>query len=149
MIRADSTPSSGITLSICTRCRDGRERDAEDVRGGARLARALAAESGASLPHRLRGVACMSQCKRPCTVAVSAAGRFTYLFGDLDPTRDASAVLAFLPLYAAAPEGFVARADRPEVLRAGILGRIPPLETASLLVTPLALDPSHVPETIP
>lgn len=140
---------SVLALSVCTRCRDGRERDAEDVRGGARFARAiadaLAARGATPVPRpialRLRGVACMSQCKRPCVVAVSGPHRFTYLFGDLDPARDSAAVLAFLPIYAAADEGFVPRADRPEVLRAGILGRIPPLETASDLVVPLSTSP--------
>lgn len=139
-----------ITLSVCTRCRDGLERDADAVRGGMRLARAIveaADRSGLASGIRLRGVACMSQCKRPCTVAVTGVGRFTYLFGDLDPARDADAVLAFLPLYAAAEEGFVPRADRPEALRAGILGRIPPRETASDLVASLASSSS--PETRP
>jgi predicted metal-binding protein len=87
----------------------------------------------------LRGVNCLSQCKRSCTVALSGPGRFTYVFGDLDPEAPdhADAVLAVTASYAAAPEGFLAREDRPAPLRAGILGRVPPLSSASDLIVPL------------
>lgn len=69
----------------------------------------------------------MSQCKRPCVVAFSGDGRFTYLFGDLDPDRDARAVLDAFALYCASPDGFMERCERPIALQAGILGRVPPL----------------------
>lgn len=84
----------------------------------------------------------MSQCLRPCTIALSAPGRFTYLFGDLDPARDAAAVVDILPLYAAASDGFLPRDRRPPALQAGILGRIPPLGSHGELVTSLAASPS-------
>ena len=130
------------TLSVCLRCRDGRERNDED-RGGARFARAVGAAFAArhAMLHEvaLRGVRCMSQCKRPCTVALSAPDRFTYLFGDLDPHRDAHAVVDLLSLYLVEPLGFMPRDRRPPPFRAGILGRIPPLEPTSDLVEPLPL----------
>jgi predicted metal-binding protein len=132
-------------LSICLRCRDGREADRGHTRGGARLARAVLQAGGAG-PVRLRGVQCMSQCKRPCVVSLTAAGRFTYLFGDLDPDSDARAILSLVQLYVEAPEGFLTRDARPERLRAGILARLPPLGTASDLVLPLG--PDFVPETL-
>lgn len=131
------------TLSICLRCRDGREeRDANlDQRGGRRLARAVTSLFDGSPAARrgiiLRGVNCMSQCKRPCTIALSGLDRFTYLFGDLDPEIHASDALAVATAYADAPDGFLPRPDRPEVLRAGILGRIPPMVFSGDLVEPL------------
>jgi predicted metal-binding protein len=64
-------------------------------------------------------------------VAFSGEGRFTYLFGDLDPERDAPAVLDAFTLYAERPDGFMERFKRPEVLQAGILGRVPPLTTGA------------------
>ncbi len=130
-------------LSICLRCRDGREeRDTDlDQRGGRRLARKVAAMFDASAAANrgvaLRGVNCMSQCKRPCAIALSGLERFTYLFGDLDPTRHADDVLTVAAAYAVAENGFLPRPVRPEVLRAGILGRIPPLGFAGDLVEPL------------
>ena len=133
------------TLSICLTCRDGREDACAGERGGARLARAVlecAAAAGSS-GLRLRGVRCMSQCKRPCVAALTAPGRFAYLFGDLDPQAPdhATALLALGPLYMAAEEGFLRRDERPEALRAAILGRLPPPDTGSELVTPLAPIP--------
>lgn len=122
-----------VTLSICLRCRDGREiRDSDlDQRGGRRLAKAVVAafdnSRGAQLGVRLRGVNCMSQCKRPCAIALSGPSRFTYLFGDLDPERHAQDVLDVSAAYAQAEIGFLKRPSRPEVMQGGILGRIPPL----------------------
>ena len=79
----------------------------------------------------------MSQCKRSCIASICANGRFTYVFGDLDPeTPDhLDALILLSRLYLEAPEGFLSRAERPEPLRAGILGRLPPPETESPLVT--------------
>lgn len=143
-----------LTLSICLRCRDGREaRDTDlELRGGRRLARAVAGLFDASAAARcgiaLRGVHCMSQCKRPCVIALSGPGRFSYLFGDLDPAVHAPDVLAVAAAFAGAPDGFLPRAERPEILRAGILGRIPPLTFAGDLVEPLITAiPSETKET--
>jgi predicted metal-binding protein len=129
------------TLSICLRCRDGRESAHGDARGGARLAEAvcdLVARQGCDAD--MRGVRCMSQCKRSCVVSLTAPGAFTYVFGDLDPEAPdhAQAILDLIPLYRSAPEGFLARNARPEPLRASILGRLPPIGTASELVTDLS-----------
>ena len=70
-------------LSICTRCRDGHEAEYDSTRGGTRLATSVLTRAKKSLdqPFDLRGVACMSQCKRPCISAVSASGCFSYIFG--------------------------------------------------------------------
>lgn len=126
------------TLSICLTCRDDRA----GIRGGMLLAEAigdLAARHGCAA--RLRGVRCMSQCRRACVVSLTAPGAFTYVFGDLDPENPAhaQAILDLIPLYRTAPEGFLTREARPEPLRATILGRLPPIETASDLVTPLTI----------
>ena len=147
--QAGTVGDDGLTLSICLRCRDGREdRNADlDRRGGRRLALAVADafpdSTAASRGIRLRGVNCMSNCKRPCTIALSGPGRFTYLFGDLDPTLHAGDVLSVAAAYAEAEGGFLPRPARPEVLRAGILGRIPPLDFAGDLVEPLSPIPQH------
>jgi predicted metal-binding protein len=117
-------------LSVCFRCKpEGWSGDADTRRPGADLADSIEAEAtrrGIDLDV-LRDVRCMSQCKRPCVVAFSHPEKFTYLFGDLDPARDAAAVLDAFVLYCAKPEGFMERFERPEALQAGILGRVPPL----------------------
>ncbi|MEM8582274.1 MAG: DUF1636 domain-containing protein [Pseudomonadota bacterium] len=138
--------ANGLTLSICLRCRDGRETNTADLtqRGGRRLSRSVAEHFGdsaaAKLGVHLRGVNCMSQCKRPCAIALSGPNRFTYLFGDLDPQQNADDALSVAAAYAQSEDGFLERAQRPKVLQAGILGRIPPLGFSGALVEPI----SHV-----
>jgi len=129
-----------ICLSVCMRCKPPSWTGPDAERPGQLLAQALAARlrddasRGVTLPVRLRRIRCMSQCKRACAVAFSGAGRFTYLFGDLDPARDVDAVLEAIALYRSRPDGFIERNERPDVMRAGILGRIPPLEFGARLV---------------
>ncbi|MEM9148347.1 MAG: DUF1636 domain-containing protein [Pseudomonadota bacterium] len=137
----DGLSCESAVLSLCLRCRDGHEEDFGDLRGGARLAEAVLDAGIASCGLKVRGVHCLSQCKRPCVVAVSGPDRFTYVFGDLHPALDAAAVVALAQLYVARPDGFMARADRPKPMQAGVLGRVPPLgwrggavETVDLLL---------------
>ena len=129
-------------LSICMTCRDGREAET-GTRSGSRLAEAIYARIDAlnAAGVTLRGVKCMSQCKRPCIVSLSQNDKFTYVFGDLAPNKTAhtDAFLELVERYNNAPEGFLERKDRPELLQANILGRFPPIHSASQLVS--RLDP--------
>jgi predicted metal-binding protein len=129
-------------LSICMTCRDGREAET-GMRGGSRLAQAIYARINAlrAAGVTLRGVECMSQCKRPCIVSLSQNDKFTYVFGDLAPdeTAHTDALLELVWRYNNAPEGFLERKQRPELLQANILGRFPPIHSASPLVS--HLDP--------
>lgn len=120
--------SDAPILDVCVLCRASDWSQSDGARPGAILAeqidRALAARA---MPGAVRrNLRCISQCKRPCAVAFSAPGRFTYLFGDLVALRDAAAVVDAFALYAARSDGFMERFERPEALRAGILARVPP-----------------------
>ncbi|MEM6849524.1 MAG: DUF1636 domain-containing protein [Pseudomonadota bacterium] len=143
---SDSRPTS-IVLSVCLRCRDGLEDAYDGERGGARLAKAIAAaiaEDRGSLPAlEARGMRCMSQSARPCTISLGSPDAFTYLFGDLDPDRHAADVLSLLRIYAGSATGFMGRDERPEPMRAGILGRIPPLHRPHEIVEPLHSAPVY------
>lgn len=78
------------------------------------------------LPFPIRPVECMSGCRRDCTVALQAAGKTTYFFGDLAADDTAAAqVLTCAALHQASPDGFMPRESRPERLREGILARLP------------------------
>lgn len=131
-------------LSVCTRCRHP-EFSGEDVeRPGYQLAEALLADTDVGAdPFRLRGIHCMSQCKRPCVVALSAPQKFTLVFGDLSRETDPGAIRDLAKQYAESPDGLILRADRPECLRAGILGRIPPLDYSGDLLIPQFTSPAH------
>lgn len=81
----------------------------------------------------------MSQCKRPCIVSLGAPGKFTYVFGDLNPS-DQTHITALFELaekYTKSANGLLDRRERPDVLQENILGRFPPLESQSRLVIDL------------
>jgi predicted metal-binding protein len=88
------------------------------------------------LAFAIRPVDCMSGCRRHCTVALQAAGKSTYFFGDL-PADETSAeqVLACAALHQASSDGFMAREARPGRLREGILARLPAPLTVSTVST--------------
>ncbi|MEM9631874.1 MAG: DUF1636 domain-containing protein [Pseudomonadota bacterium] len=141
------------TLSVCTRCRNQADRTSDVERPGYRLAERIRSRfpdsEAARLGIALRGVRCMSQCKRPCVVALSCPQKFSLLFGDLNASTDVDAILHLSAQYAHAPDGLVLRRDRPEPLRAGILGRIPPLTFGGDLIdTDFTLPPTICKETL-
>lgn len=108
---------------VCTSCR--MESDGPDgPRAGARLfdaLRALPAPDGVTIEP----VECLSVCKRPCTVAVASGGRWTYVYGDLDPEASAGIILDGVARYAGTPDGIVPWKERPQAFRKGVVARIP------------------------
>ena len=125
-------------LIVCSTCRrPGTDRGAPA--DGQRLLEAieaalravpvpLTASSASPAPLRVRATACMSGCSRACTVALQAAGKASYLFGELQPDAETAAqVLACARLHALSADGQLDRAARPERLRNGILARLPAL----------------------
>lgn len=122
-------------LVICTTCRPaGASRDLPAA-GEALLQAVLEAQAvqsfddpAAAASVQVRGIACLSACNRACTVALQAAGKHTYCFGDLVPDDDTAAqLLALGQLHQRSADGTLARNDRPPRLRGGILVRLPPL----------------------
>jgi predicted metal-binding protein len=102
------------TVTLCSTCPLGRTGFA------AELAAALAAEGLGAVA----AVDCMSGCTRPSTVAVRAAGKTAYLFGDVT-AQDLPNLLIFLRLYRAAPDGNLADARPIGTLRTKAIARIP------------------------
>lgn len=127
-------PSVATEIIICTTCRPaGASRDVPAA-GEALLEAVQVAtwDLDVALQSRIRvrGLACLSGCKRACTVAFQAPGKYTYFFGDLVADGvTASQVLACAQLHAYSTDGNLVRKERPERLRSGILARLPPLVT--------------------
>lgn len=127
-------------LVICTTCRpEGASRDLPAA--GDELLQAVldaqavqsfdAPDPAAACVVQVRGIACLSACNRACTVALQAAGKHTYCFGDLVPDEEtATQLLALGELHQRSADGTLARNDRPPRLRSGILVRLPPLAVA-------------------
>ncbi len=126
-------PVAPMTLYVCTTCRTAdQSADREHVgeRAGARLYAALVEEAGDPAVV-IEPVECLSVCKRVCTVAFAAPGKWTYIHGDLSPETTAPAILQGARLYAESENGLVPWKLRPEPLRKGLVARVPPLPGTS------------------
>ena len=126
------------TLSICLSCRDGRE-EFYMTRGGRRFAKKLLNKNLLKKQVNLRGVNCMSNCKRACTISLTAKKSFTYIFGDIDPENSeySESLIELVSKYSLSSDGFLRRRDRPLLFQSSILGRLPPIQSNSAIVTNL------------
>ena len=111
-----------MVVSVCTTCKssDG------SVVGPDMFAAVQAAIGAADADVLVRPVQCLSVCKRPATVAVSSAGGYTFLFGDLEIESGTAALKSFVQSYQKSDYGLVPWRQRAEVLRKGMIARVPP-----------------------
>jgi predicted metal-binding protein len=65
-------------------------------------------------------------------VALRAQGRWTYVYGNLDPAQHMDALLDGAQKYRDAPDGLVPWRERPEHFRKNCIARIPPMEATNV-----------------
>jgi predicted metal-binding protein len=114
---------SGATLYVCITCKAGEERLGQALFDA--LSARIAAEDKAGVC--LRGVECLSVCKRPCTVALTARGKWTYVVGDLSLETHLDDILTAARRFAGTHDGLVPWRERPIPFRKGVISRTPPL----------------------
>ena len=133
--------SKEIVLSVCIKCKDNKESIFK-TRGGKRLSEKVLSKIKRIDNINFREVSCMSQCKRGCVFSITAENCFTYVFGDMDPSKEnyVNELLNLISIYSLAEEGFMRRRDRPEIFRSNILGRLPPINTQSKIVNYIKLS---------
>lgn len=120
--------SAPTRLLVCTTCRaEGEPASPPEARAGARLFRTLVEATAGDPGVELVPVECLSVCRRPCTVGFSAAGKWTYIYGDLPAETGASVILEALGLYAATSDGLIPWKQRPDAVKRGVVARLPPL----------------------
>ena len=116
-------PSSPTVVSVCITCKtaDG------GIAVGPDMFESVKAALGSSRHVQVRPVQCLSVCKRPTTVAVSSADGYTFLFGDLQTESGTAALVSFVNSYQKSDYGLVPWRERADVLRKGMVARVPPL----------------------
>lgn len=114
-----------VTLHVCITCRAGQTVNEGETTPGARLHAAII-DAGAPEGVEVVPVECLSACSQGCSVALSAPGRWSYVYGRLSDIH-AEDVIAGAAAYAAAPDGIVPWRRRPEIFRKQSLARIPPI----------------------
>ena len=124
------------TLYVCMTCKAGQPVPEGALPPGAQLHAALTAgdppEGVDIIP-----VECLSACTQGCSVALTKAGAWGYVYGRLAP-ENAADILDGAARYAASENGLVPWRERPEIFRKQSIARIPPLGASPEILTPNA-----------
>ncbi|KAJ1979649.1 hypothetical protein H4R33_005671 [Dimargaris cristalligena] len=92
---------------------------------------AVSAAPTAPVPRRIKimPVDCLSVCDRANAIALSAPGKYTYQFADLDHTDPEALhdIMQFAHDYIHSQDGYTKSKQRPTRLRKNVTARIPPL----------------------
>ena len=118
-----SRTTGPVELLVCVKCRrDGA--DADDRRPGAVLLDAL---DRAETPRdvRITPVECLQNCEAGCTVALRGPGRWTYVYGNLDPSQAAD-LLDGAARFRDTEDGLIPWRERPEHFKRNCVARVPP-----------------------
>lgn len=122
-----------VTIFVCVSCRrslgDAEESFDQPGRGLADTLKARLADGGQT-SVTVTPVECLAVCKRPCTVALAGADKWTYLIGDLDPETHAEEIVAAALSFAASENGIVPWRERPASFRKGVIARVPPISVS-------------------
>jgi predicted metal-binding protein len=117
-------PGGPVIVSVCTTCKTA---DGTTVVGPEMFAAVRAALGESDSGVVVRPVQCLSVCKRPATVAVTSPDGYTFLFGDLQTESGTAALQSFVKSYQKSDYGLVPWRERAEVLRKGMVARVPPM----------------------
>jgi predicted metal-binding protein len=112
-----------VVVSVCITC---KTTDGSAIVGPTMFAAVQAAIGSADANVMVRPVQCLSVCKRPATIAVSSPDGYTFLFGDLETESGTAALMSFVASYQKSGYGLVPWRERAEVLRKGMVARVPP-----------------------
>jgi predicted metal-binding protein len=123
--RASAAASEAATIYVCITCRASAAPE-EEPRPGALLA-AATAKAAAGTEVVVKPIRCLANCTRGPSAALRCNGSWTYVFGGL-AVDSAAALIDGVRLLAAAADGILPWRGRPEVLKRGLIARIPPVD---------------------
>jgi predicted metal-binding protein len=123
--RNDQRTTMSVTLHVCITCRAGQTLAEGETPPGARLHAAILA-AGAPDGVDIVPIECLSACSQGCSVALSAPGRWSYVYGRLLEVN-APDIVTGAAAYAASPDGIVPWRTRPDIFRKQSLARLPPI----------------------
>jgi predicted metal-binding protein len=113
------------TVYVCITCKRAGEPDTEP-RPGALLAAAIE-HAAAGTDVEVRRLRCLANCTRGPSAAMRCNGSWTYVFGGLDTTC-AGALIEGAKLLAGAADGILPWRGRPDILKRGLIARVPPID---------------------
>jgi predicted metal-binding protein len=117
------------TIYVCTTCKRQGMQDSEpdsEPRPGALLA-AATEQAAAGTEVQVRRLRCLANCTRGPSAAMRCNGSWTYVFGGLG-AECGPALVEGARLLATAADGILPWRGRPDVLKRGLIARVPPLD---------------------
>jgi predicted metal-binding protein len=121
----NAVSAAAPVIYVCITCKRAGDPDTEPLPGA--LVAAATERAAAGTEISVRRLRCLANCTRGPSAAMRANGSWTYVFGGLDPSC-ASALIEGARLLAGAPDGILPWRGRPEVLKRGLIARVPPLD---------------------
>jgi predicted metal-binding protein len=116
--------SAAPTIYVCTTCKRAGEPNNEPSPGAQLAAATERAADGTEV--QVRRLRCLANCTRGPSAAMRCNGSWTYVFGGLDADCGA-ALVEGAQLLAGAEDGILPWRGRPDVLKRGLIARVPPL----------------------
>jgi len=117
--------SAAPTIYVCTTCKRAGEANNEPNPGTLLAAATEHAADGTDvLVRRLR---CLANCTRGPSAAMRCNGSWTYVFGGLGADCG-PALVEGARLLAGASDGILPWRGRPDVLKRGLIARVPPID---------------------
>ena len=116
--------SSDVLLLVCQTCRR-TDKTKGTVPAGALLLEKL---QSTRLPDgvTVKGVSCLSNCKKGCTIVLQAPARWTYIYGNINPVSDLEQLYTGIAAYIESNDGVVPWKERVALFRKNSIARIPP-----------------------
>ena len=116
--------SSDVFLLVCQTCRR-TDKTEGTVPAGAWLLEKL---QNTRLPDgvTVKGVSCLSNCKKGCTIVLQAPARWTYIYGNINPVSDLEQLCTGIVAYIESNDGVVPWKERVALFRKNSIARIPP-----------------------
>ena len=116
------------TITVCDTCRFSAEEKLSGERTGGEIFHEFIAAAAAGTPVEVRTHSCLMGCARHCNVAISEAGKLSYVLGEFEPTAEAAeALVAYATLFAESETGQVPYKQWPAGVKGHFQARIPPL----------------------
>ena len=120
-----ATVPDGPVVYVCVTCRKAGDAD-NGPRAGLLLAEATA-EAARGTGVTVRPIECLANCRRSLSAALRKKNSWTYIFGELNAPDDAPALIQGAQLLADAEDGLLPWRGRPDVLKGGLIARVPPV----------------------
>ena len=118
-------PTGRSTIWVCVTCRAAADPTDAPCAGLA-LADATTVAAANADDILVKRVRCLGNCGRGPSAAIRCDESWTYVFGNLESTRDGLSLIAGARLLAQAVDGIMPWRGRPDALKRSLVARIPP-----------------------